>query len=102
MTVRGAYLLLRGVPFWASTDDIFFWLYRGGLDCVSIDNIERCFTRRRFNGRVVIHCDSAEGAVEAARNLHVTKFWYRYVECYPCVDVDAEFSALNPPRDEQE
>ena len=95
-------MLLRGVPFGASTEDIFFWLYRGGLDCVGIDNIECCYTRRRFNGRVVIHCESAEGAVEAARNLHITRFWHRYVEAYPAIDVDAEFSALNPHGGAQE
>ena len=91
MTVNRACLLLRGLPFKSNKNDIFVWLYTKGLDCQKMENIELCKTRNCFNGRAIIECNSAEDAVNAAKGIHLEKFWHRYIECYPCVDVDSQF-----------
>ena len=86
-------LLLRGLPFRISKNDLFEWLMTQGLDCQRYENISFCYTQKlTFNGRVIVRMEpDANKTIKAANSIHMTKWNDRYIEAFPSILPDNQF-----------
>ena len=92
-TVMQCQLLLRGLPFRISKNDLFEWLLTQGLDCQRYENISLCYTQnRKFNGRAIVQMQAdANRTIRAANSIHMSKWRDRYIECFPSILPDNQF-----------
>jgi hypothetical protein len=75
-------LLLRGLPWRATAPEVVLFLLSHGFQAHEND-VQLCGDRRRrFNGRCVVRCRTANDAITAACNVHGKHWGNRYIEAF--------------------